>query len=77
MSALRARRIDALDFMGLGPLRLAGTAAIRAIAHLVPDLFPFLSPCEGEAAIGAIFLRQIGFLAHLGHGGQSGRVLSA
>ena len=42
-------------------------AAIRTIAHLVPDACPFLAPDERALALGAGFLWQIRLAAHSGH----------
>jgi len=39
-------------------------ATIRAVLHLIPDLFPLFSPIKGPAATNALFAGQISFFAH-------------
>ena len=42
-------------------MRLASTAALRAVANAIPVACPLLAPCERTAAHDAELLRQIGF----------------
>lgn len=53
------------------PFRLA-LAARRAVENLIPGLRPRLAPRHRPRAMGAEFGRQVGFLAHLGHGVRLG-----
>jgi hypothetical protein len=43
---------------------LALPATIRAVLHLIPDLFPLFSPIKGPATANAVFTRQIALLPH-------------
>ena len=43
---------------------LALPATIRAVLHLIPDLFPLFSPIKGPATANAVFAGQVTLLAH-------------
>lgn len=44
------------------------TASVGTKPNILPDTFPFLTPCKGALTMRTDFLRQIRFAAHFWHG---------